>query len=87
MKMNYKQEQLVKELFDNVKLKYPEIVFKDLSVSPDDPDNIWINIIADMKEDREMEMMHFCSSLECEIEEKFGYAISVMPNNPSLVFA
>jgi hypothetical protein len=87
MRMNYKQEQLINELFEKVKAKYPEIVFKDLSVSPDDPDNIWINIVADMDEDRENELMNYCSSLECEIEEKYGYAFSVMPKNPSLILA
>ena len=87
MRMNYKQEQLVEEMFDRVKEKYPEIVFKNLSVSPDDPDNIWINIIADMDEDRELELIHYCSSLECEIEEKYGYAISIMPENPQLMLA
>jgi hypothetical protein len=85
MRMNHKQEQLVRELFDKVKNKYPEIILKNLSVCPDDQDNIWVNILADMDEDREIELMHYCSTLECEIEENYGYAISIMPENPSLV--
>jgi len=51
--MNHKQKELIDELFNKVKAKYPEIIFKDLSVSPDDPDHIWINVIADMDEERE----------------------------------
>ncbi len=87
MRINLKQEQLIDELFAKVKAEYPEIVFNNLGVSPDDPEHIWINIIADMDEDRELEMTHFCSELEIDILMDYGYSISIMPENPQKVFA
>jgi hypothetical protein len=87
MRINLKQQQLMDELFNKVKENYPEIVFKDLQVSPDDPEHIWINVIADMDEDREIEMNHYSSSLAIDILMDYGYAISIMSENPNAVYA
>lgn len=86
MKLNHKQEQLIDELFSKVKSKYPEIIRKNLDVSPDDPDHIWINVIADMDEDKELEMAEFAAELEHDILMNFGYSISIMPENPNVVY-
>ncbi len=87
MRINYKQQQLIIELLAKVQEMYPEIKFKNLEVSPDDPEHIWINVIADMDEDREIEMSHFCSNLEYDILMDYGYAISIMASNPNMVYA
>ena len=87
MKINHKQEELVQELFNQIIKKYPEITFKNLSLSPDDKDHIWINIIADMDEDREIELMRYSSEIESDIHYNYGYRISIMPENPNLVLA
>jgi len=87
MKLNYKQKQLIDELFNKVKESYPEIVYKDLQTAPDDPDHIWINVIADMDEDREIEMRHYSSGLETDILVNYGYAFSIMSENPNAVYA
>ena len=87
MRINYKQQQLINELFEKVKEKYPEIQYKNLEVSPDDPEHIWINVISNMDEDREIEMSHYCSNLEYDILMDYGYAISIMASNPNLVYA
>jgi len=86
MRINHKQQQLIDELFNKVKEQYPEIVLKNLEVSPDDPDHIWINVIADMDEDREIEMTHFSSELQYYILMDYGYAISIMPENPNTIY-
>lgn len=87
MRISYKQQQLIDELFNKVKEKYPEIVFKNLDISPDDPEHIWINVLADMDDDIKEEMNHFCSELEYDILMDYGYAISIMPQNPNFVYA
>lgn len=87
MKINLKQQELIDTLFNKVKAQYPEIVFKDLEVSPDDPEHIWINIIADMDEDKEIEMSHYSAELTTDILLDFGYMISLMPENPNTVYA
>jgi len=87
MRINHKQQQLIEELFNKVKEKFPEIVFKDLDTNPDDPEHIWINIIADMDDDREIELFHYSSGFEVEILMDYGYRISIIPENPSLVYS
>lgn len=87
MKINYKQKQLVDELFNKVRSKYPEIEFKNLDVSPDDSEHIWINVIANMDEDEEINMRHYASELAVDMLINYGYRISIMPENPNSVYA
>jgi len=86
MSINHKQQQLIDELFNKVKEKYPEIVFKDLQSSPDDPEHIWINVIADIDEDREIEMREYSVDLEIDLLIDFGYRISIMSENPNILY-
>ncbi|MBM2817282.1 MAG: hypothetical protein HW421_4044 [Ignavibacteria bacterium] len=86
MRINHKQQQLIDELFNKVKERFPEIVLKSLESSPDDPEHIWINVIADMDEDREIEMTHYASDLATDILMDYGYDFSIMPENPNAVY-
>lgn len=86
MKINLKQQELIEYLFNKVKEKFPEIIYNNLTSSPDDPDHIWINVVADMDEDREMEMIHYTSGFATDILTDYGYAFSIMPENPNLIF-
>jgi hypothetical protein len=87
MRINYKQEQLINELFEKVKQRFPEIELINLQVSPDDSEHIWINVLADMDEDREIELTDFASEFAVDILIDYGYAISIMPENPNAVYA
>jgi hypothetical protein len=87
MKMNFKQKELVDFLFNSVKERFPEIEIENYSTSPDDPDHIWINVIAPMEEDREMELWDYSAELEADIHIDYGYRISIMPDNPNLVLS
>ena len=86
MKINIKQQELIEEILKKARVKFPEIIFKDLSTSPDDPEHIWINVFSNMDEDREMELIHFSSKLDYNILMKYGYKITIMPENPNLVY-
>lgn len=87
MRINIKQQQLVDKLFAKVKERYPEIELINLQISPDDSEHIWINIIADMDEEREIEMSLFASELATDILIDYGYAISILSENPNAVYA
>ncbi|HPO63960.1 MAG TPA: hypothetical protein PK762_12850 [Candidatus Kapabacteria bacterium] len=79
MKLNLKQQQLIDDIFNKAKEKYPEIIFRNLQVSPDDPEHIWINVIANMDEDEIIELRHYAANLEIDTLLDYGYAISIMP--------
>ncbi|MDQ1266237.1 MAG: hypothetical protein QG635_1389 [Bacteroidota bacterium] len=87
MKMNHKQEELVGSFYKIVKEMYPEIELLNLSINPDDPEHIWINVKADMDEDREIEMSLFAAGIEADIDIEYGYRISVMSENPNSIYA
>jgi hypothetical protein len=86
MKINIKQQELVDEIIKKAKVRFPEIQFKDLTTSPDDPEHIWINVITNMEDDKEMELIHFSSKLDYNILMKYGYKITLMPENPNVVY-
>jgi hypothetical protein len=86
MQLNHKQEELVENMFNKVKKKFPEIIFKNLETSPDDPEHIWINVLADMDEDKEIRLIQYSSKIDYNFFMKYGYRISIMPENPSLVY-
>ncbi len=87
MRINIKQQQLIDELLAKVKERYPEIVLRNLEPSADDPDDIWINVIANMNEERQWEMAHYAAELETDILLDYGYALSILSHNPNAVYA
>ncbi len=86
MRINYKQQELIDFLFNKVKKEYPEIKLLNIESSPDDPEHIWINVEANMDEDREIELKHYSSELEADILINYGYAISIMPENAYAIY-
>ena len=83
MYINHKQQELIDEFFNLVKEKYPEIEFEDLQESPDYPGNIWINVVADMDDERRSEMREFAIDHAIEIYDNYGYLFSLMHSNKS----
>ncbi len=87
MEINPKLQELIDQLFDKVKAKYPNITFKHLESSHDDRENIWVIVNADMDEDEVLEMREFSSQLEYHILMDHGYLISMMYDNPNAVLS
>lgn len=59
----------------------------NIEFSPDDKEHIWVIVIADMEEDKEIEMRHYSAELEVDILMDYGYRISIMSENPNFVYA
>lgn len=79
--INFKQEELVQELFKNVKTQFPEIELINVTESPEDPNDLWLNITAPQDEDREIELIRFAGDKTTDLLIKYGYDICVMPTN------
>lgn len=78
--INSKQQQLLDELLQAVKTKFPEVEFLNVTESPEDPADLLLNITAPEDEDREMELSEFTSQLSTDILQDYGYLILVMPH-------
>ena len=77
--INFKQEQLISELFDYVREKFPEIEFLGVSESPEDPQDLWIRVTALEDEDRELELISYACDRSMDILIDYGYHMLVMP--------
>jgi hypothetical protein len=76
--INFKQEELARELYSTLKKKYPEVELIDISESPADPRAIWVNITAPEDEDREIDLIEFAGDKTTDILLDYGYYISIM---------
>ncbi len=76
---NFKQQQLADDFFQSVKSKFPEIQLINITPSPEDPRDLWINITAPADEDREFELMDWVSEKSADILLEYGYSILVLP--------
>lgn len=79
--MNFKQQELIDRLFQAVKEKYPEVKFLNVTESPEDPADLWINVTAPDDEDREIELSTFANRISADILQDYGYLIFVMPRH------
>jgi hypothetical protein len=77
--MNFKQQELTEEFFQVLKTEFPEIELIDVTPSPEDPNDLWLNITAPSEEEREFEMMDMASGRTADILQEYGYFILVMP--------
>jgi len=79
MRMNSKQQELVDGLLDELKNRFPDVRFVDITESPENPNDLWINVTEPQNEDREMELMDFFSEKCIDILMDYGYHMLVMP--------
>ncbi|MFQ5637382.1 MAG: hypothetical protein ACE5IR_05250 [bacterium] len=77
--INIKQQELIHQLYNQVKEKFPEIEFINVTRSPEDPDDLLVNITAPKNEDREIVLREYASELETDILMDYGYLIMLMP--------
>ena len=81
--INFKQQELVDNLIQAVKKKFPEIQLVDISESPEDPNDLWVNVTFPKDENRKIELMEYAANLETDILLDYGYHIMLMPTNNS----
>jgi hypothetical protein len=86
MNINLKQEELINTILTKAKEKYPEIVFNNLTSSPDDPEHIWVNIMANFNDDKFSEFLDFAAELDIDILLEYGYKITLMAESPNLIY-
>ncbi|MCP4105742.1 MAG: hypothetical protein GY749_09420 [Desulfobacteraceae bacterium] len=79
MRINTKQQELIEGLLEDLKIHFPDIQFCDITESPENPNDLWINVTEPDDEDREIELMDFFSEKSTDILMDYGYHMLVMP--------
>jgi len=78
--INFKQQELIDEIFQVVKEQFPEIELINITLSPDDPTHIWINVTTPDDEDRRIELSEFAAEKGHDILLEYGYWLSILPD-------
>jgi hypothetical protein len=79
MRINFKQEELIKKLMRAIRRKFPEVRLIDIVEGPEDPETLWINVTAPEDEDREMALIKFAGNKLIDILLDYGYHMLIMP--------
>jgi hypothetical protein len=77
--LNLKQEQLAAEFVEDIRKNFPEVQLINITPSPENPDDLWIRVTAPKNEEREFELMDFCSNKTMDILLDYGYHMLVLP--------
>lgn len=85
MRINFKQEELIQELMNTIKGKFPEVELISVTESSYDPETLWINITSPEDEDRKIAMREFGNDKATDIFLDYGYYMLVMPTRKKTV--
>jgi hypothetical protein len=79
MRINFKQQELIDGLLADMKENFPEIKFFDVTESPENPNDLWINVSKVKDDDRLIELTDFFGDRSTDILMDYGYHMLVMP--------
>jgi len=83
--MNFKQEELTHDFFQTVRESFPEVELTDITPSPEDPNDLWINVTAPSDEEREFSLTDMVSGRSADILLEYGYLILIIPTRSHTV--
>jgi len=78
--MNAKQKELINDLYIETKKQFPNIDLVNISESPENPEEIWINVTSPQNDQAEYDLISFASEKSTDILLNYGYNILVMPS-------
>jgi len=79
MRINFKQEELIEKLVNDIRQEFPETELINVVEGPEDPETLWINVTAPEDEDREMALIELSGDKGMDILMDYGYHMLVMP--------
>ncbi len=79
MRINSKQQELIEGLVEELNRQFPDIKFVDVTESPENPNDLWINVTEPGDDDREIELIEFFGEKSADILMDYGYHMLVMP--------
>lgn len=85
--INFKQEELSLNLFQQLKERFPEIELMEVMESPVYRDNIWVRISVPEDDDRYMDLVDLSSEISTDILLDYGYHISTISGRRQMAVA
>ncbi len=81
--INFKQEELIENLLDDIRSEFPEVRLIKVHEGPEDPETLWIRVTSPDDEDRESALIRYSSEKSMDILETYGYHMLIMPTKPA----
>lgn len=78
--LNFKQQELIEKFVADVQSRFPEVEFLGTSPSPENPNDLWIEVTAPEDEDREIALIEFGANKTIDILLGYGYHMLIMPS-------
>lgn len=79
MQLNYKLQELVDQLVQDIETKFPEVKFVSIAPSPESANSWWLDFTKPHDEDRLIELGEYASERAMDILLDYGYHLVVLP--------
>lgn len=83
MTLNLRQQELLRELVQNITLKFPDVQYLGFGSSPYGEQTVWVNMRVPDDETM-LAMSEYAAELESAILVEYGYSFSIMPRRNAL---
>ncbi len=80
MKLNHKQEELIRQLAGELETKFPDIKFVETTPSPESENTLWLLFTKPESEERFIEIGEYASERTMDILLDYGYHFVVLPD-------
>ncbi len=77
--INFRQEQLIEEVVNYVRNRFPEVKVIGVTESPEDPESLWIRVTSPEDDNRRSELISYACDKTMDILTDYGYHMLVMP--------
>lgn len=81
--MNFKQQELAEQYFQTIYTKFSDVQFLGITESPEDPTDLWVNVLSSYDDDQETDLIEFAGNITIDLLVQYGYHISLMPRHPN----
>ncbi len=83
--INFKQKELAHQYFAELKSRFFDIEFVRITESSENPQNVWVEVIFPLDDDRQIEIRETAADISTDILLEHGYYIALISAWPGEV--
>jgi len=82
--INFKQEELGRQLFDTLQARYPDLELVKITESMENPNHTWVNVVFPHDDERKGEIREVASEISMDLLLDYGSHITLSSAIPDL---
>ena len=75
--LNFKQQELSENLYNALKVRFPDIELVEILESPFGEADIWIRVVPPVDKEKRSEFSHIAAEMTTDILVDYGYGIAI----------